>query len=253
MLTLCQRLLLFPIHAIAPVPAQVRPPEGLLRVDLPIPEGTVEGWFLPGDGVSADKPGPVVLFAHGNGELIDYAAQGVSPYRRRGISVALLEYRGYGRSAGAPSEKDIVDDFVRFHDMVTRMPEVDSGRVVFHGRSLGGGVIYGLSRHRTPRGLVTESTFRSVAVMARKFLIPRFLVRDPFDSEAVIGALDIPILLFHGIRDDVVPYEHGQILASLARDAKLVSFECGHNDLPPSPALYWAEIDAYLKMRGVLP
>ena len=89
--------------------------------------------------------------------------------------------------------------------------------------------------------------------MARGFLLPRFLVRDPFDNEAAIALLDFPVLLFHGTEDEIVPYDHAKVLAGTARDAKLVSFACGHNDLPPSQIDYWGEIDAYLTARGVLP
>ena len=253
MLTALQRFILFPTHAIPPVPAQMQPPAGTQRVDISIADGAVEGWFLAGDGVSGSRPGPVVFFAHGNGELIDYAAPGLRPYLRRGVSVALLEYRGYGRSAGSPSEEGIVGDLVRFYDAVVARADVDGARVVFHGRSLGGGAVLGLSRHRVPRALITESTFRSVAVLARGFLLPRFLVRDPFDNEAAIALLDFPVLLFHGTEDEIVPYDHATVLAGTARDARLVSFACGHNDLPPSQSDYWGEIDAYLTARGVLP
>ena len=89
--------------------------------------------------------------------------------------------------------------------------------------------------------------------MARRFLVPRFLIRDPFDNEAALANLDVPVLLFHGTRDDIVPYDHGVALAAVAREAKLISLECGHNDLPPDPSRYWTEIEGYLQSRGVLP
>ena len=57
------------------------------------PEGPVEGWFLPGKGVSTRQPGPVVLVAHGNGELIDHLAHQAQAYTELGCSVLLVEYR----------------------------------------------------------------------------------------------------------------------------------------------------------------
>ncbi len=248
-----QRQILFPTGAIPVPPSGLARPPGLIRVDLSIPKGIVEGWFVPGRGVTAEKPGPVVFFGHGNGELIDYAAPGLEPYLRRGVSLALLEYRGYGRSSGTPSQEAIVGDMVQFYDTISARPEVDPTRIIFHGRSLGGGVVCGLAAERTPQALILESTFRSVAVMARQFLLPRFFVRDPFDNEAVLADLDLPVLLFHGTRDELIPYAHGEALAAVARDARLVSFECGHNDLPPQLEPYWTEIDTYLRSRGTLP
>ena len=81
----------------------------------------------------------MVLFAHGNAEVIDYIAL-MSPYRDAGISVALLEYRGYGRSTGGPSEGLIADGLALVERLKAR-PDVDPEQILLHGRSLGGGVV----------------------------------------------------------------------------------------------------------------
>lgn len=240
-LTALQRSILFPIDHIPPPPADWPRPAGLIRVDVPHADGHSEGWLLPGHGRSA-APGPVVFFAHGNGELIDYAAPALEPYRQRGISVALLEYRGYGRSGGSPSEEALVADVVGFYDAVTARPEVDPEQTLAHGRSLGGGVMCGLARQRPLRGLILESTFRSVKVIARRFMLPGIFVADPFDNEAAVRAFERPVLVMHGTRDEIIPIEHGRTLARLAPDAALVEFTAGHNDLP-SGARYWQAID----------
>jgi pimeloyl-ACP methyl ester carboxylesterase len=80
----------------------------------------VEAWLLPGRGVTAATPGPLLVFAHGNGELIDQWPPMLAPYRQRGLSVLLPEYRGYGRSAGQPSEPALVGDFARALTTVIR-------------------------------------------------------------------------------------------------------------------------------------
>ena len=248
-----QRALLFPTSQIPPPPASLAHPRGMIRVDVPQPDGVSEGWLLPGDGVGPGAPGPLVIFGHGNGELIDYAAPWVQPYRALGVSVALLEYRGYGRSGGRPSEAAIVEDLVVFVDALTARPEVDPARVVYHGRSLGGGALCGLAARRPPRALILESTFRSVAQRAwEMFRAPRFLIRDRFDNEAVLTGLDVPVLIFHGLRDALVPVDHARRLAEVAPRARLVTFDCGHNDLPPDEGLYWREIGAHLRAAGVL-
>ncbi len=244
-LTALQRSILFPIGHIPPPPADWPRPAGLVRVDVPHDGGHSEGWLLPGRGRSPASPGPVVFFAHGNGELIDYAAPALEPYRQRGISVALLEYRGYGRSGGSPSEQALVADVVDFYDAVTARPEVDPDQTLAHGRSLGGGVMCGLARRRPLRGLILESTFRSVKVIARRFMLPGVFVADPFDNEAAVRAFEGPALVIHGTRDEIIPFEHGRTLARLAPDAALVEFTAGHNDLPHG-ARYWQAIDDLL-------
>jgi fermentation-respiration switch protein FrsA (DUF1100 family) len=164
--------------------------------------------------------------------------------------VLLPEYRGYGRSAGDPSQARITDDFVAFHDILVDREEVDTPRIVFHGRSLGGAVVAQLARFRTPMGMILESTFTSVVDFARKLFVPRALIADPFDTEAVLRELHAPLLIFHGRRDSVVPFEHGRQLAGAARDAKFVAYDADHNDFPPDRQAYWSEIEAFLESTG---
>ncbi len=247
-----QRSILFPRSQVPLPPAHWPTPPGLLRVDVAQGGGEAhsEGWLLPGDGVGPDAPGPVVFFAHGNGELIDYAAPALEPYRRRGISVALLEYRGYGRSGGEPSEAALFADIERFYDAIVARPEVDGARAIAHGRSLGGGVMCGLAARRPLRGLVLESTFRSVKVIARRFMLPGIFVADPFDNEAAVRGFDGPIVVLHGRRDEIIPFDHGRTLAERAADAELVEFASGHNDLPDGER-YWAAIDRLIERAGL--
>src|SRR5262249_27682767 len=74
----------------------------------------VEGWFLPGAGRNAARPGPLVVYLHGNGEIIEQCLPQARMYTGRGISVLLPEYRGYGRSTGSPGQDAIVADAGRF-------------------------------------------------------------------------------------------------------------------------------------------
>ena len=99
-----QRRLLFPRWAMAPAGA-ARPGPGVEVVTLQTPAGPVEAWLLAGDGTGASRPGPAVIFAHGNAELIDDWSLEMRAYTRLGVTVLLPEYRGYGRSAGSPSPR----------------------------------------------------------------------------------------------------------------------------------------------------
>jgi fermentation-respiration switch protein FrsA (DUF1100 family) len=230
------------------------------RQDLPelqaIPiessEGRVEVWFLPAIGAEGAQRRPVVIFAHGNGELIDDWPHLLEPYRQMGISVVLPEYRGYGHSAGSPSERAISDDFVVAYDHLVRRGDVDPTKVVLHGRSLGGGVVCALARSRQAAGLILESTFTSVPDVAQKWLIPKPLLSNRFDNESVVRSFDRPILIFHGNRDKVVSYSHARRLEQAARAARLVTYDCDHNDLPREESGFWASIATYLREVGVL-
>lgn len=250
--TWLSRAMLFPREMVRAVPSALATP-GLERMWLETDEGRVEAWLLPGDGVSADRPGPAVVFAHGNAELIDHWPELLARYRRLGVSVVLPEYRGYGRSAGRPSEDAIRADLRALHARLAAHALVDEGRLVYHGRSLGGGAVCTLLEAHPPRALVLESTFTSVPDVAASMFVPSFLIVDRFDNERAVGGYAGPVLVFHGLSDRVIPVEHGRRLASLSRSAELVLYESGHNDLPPPGADYWPRIERFLRRSGILP
>ena len=248
-----QRLVLFPTWAV-PQTLHVRPGPDVETLWLETPAAKVEAWFIPGDGVDAEHPGPAVIYAHGNGELIDLWQHDLRAYRDRGISVLLPEYRGYGRSTGSPTQAGITADLIPFHDRLAARPDVDADRIVFHGRSVGGGAVAALAGHRPPRAMILESTFTSVAPLARRFLVPWFLVRDRFDTLAALRQYEGPMLIIHGTQDEVVPVSHARELAQAAENSRLVIYEdMTHNSGPPSERAYWAEIEAFLRDAEVLP
>ena len=250
-----QRSLLFPTFMIPPPqPNAGADVPGLERLTLDLPRGgEVEAWLLPGDGVSAAKPGPAVIFAHGNGELIDYWPELLSQYRRLGMTVLLPEYRGYGRSDGSPSEAALAEDMRRFYDLLVARDDVDPARVVFHGRSMGGGAVCALARQRKPAAMILMSTFTSIRRMARRYLMPGFLVRDPLDNLEVVRGLERPLLILHGQRDSLVPYEHAVELHKASPSSRLISFpSADHNDCPPDWNAFWTEVVPFLRGAGIL-
>ncbi|HJL16143.1 MAG TPA: alpha/beta hydrolase [Sandaracinaceae bacterium LLY-WYZ-13_1] len=249
--TQLQRAMLFPRGHTRPDPSALSTP-GLERWWLDSPDGRVEAWFLPGEGVDADHPGPAVVFTHGNAELIDHWPEMLAPYRALGVSVVLPEYRGYGRSAGSPSEAAIATDLRALHARLSAHPAVDATRLVYHGRSLGGGAVGTLLDDHPPRALILESAFTSVPDVAASMLVPGFLIADRFELLDALRGYEGPALLFHGVADRVIPVEHARRLAAAKPDAELVLYDCGHNDLPPPDADYWPRITRFLRRHDVL-
>lgn len=192
----------------------------------------VVAWFVPGPGVTAESPGPLAVFFHGNAELIDHQHTTIESYLRLGCSVLLPEFRGYGRSGGSPSEAGIVEDAVYFYDEATKRPDVDGQRVVIHGRSLGGGPASQLAARRKPAALILESTFLSAAAMAAEYYAPSFLVKNPFRTDRALAELDAPVLIFHGTTDNIIPVEHGRKLHAIAAGSEYIEYDCQHNDFP---------------------
>jgi len=245
-LTTMQRKILFPRHYTQPYPNAGEGIDGLEKVWIDSPEGKVEGWFIAGKQVTAENPGPLVIFAHGNAELIEYWPVMLAGYKHLGVSLLLPEYRGYGRSAGSPSQEAITEDFVKFYDLMIARPDVDKNKIIFHGRSIGGGAVCALAEQRKPAVLILQSTFTSVKSMAGRFMMPGFLVADPFDNLATVEELDIPILVMHGSQDDLIPYKHGKKLSQAAKNGTLITYACDHNSCPPDWKVFWADIQKFL-------
>ena len=237
-----QRHVLFPAPAAPPGPP--RPPPGTERIWLG-PADDVEAWFLRPDDAESF---PVVVFAHGNAELIDHWGPRFARVADSGIGALLVEYPGYGRSGGSPSEASITQAFVAGYDFVAGQPGVETRAIVGHGRSLGGGAICALSRERRLAALILESTFTSTRAMAETLGFPGSLVVDPFDNLGRVSSFDGPVLVLHGARDRLIPPSHGEQLAEAARTS-LERMPCGHNDCPWS----WPRVAAFLRAEGLGP
>jgi fermentation-respiration switch protein FrsA (DUF1100 family) len=247
---LMQRPMLFPRQMTGPAPGPPALP-GLERLWIQIPEGKLEAWFIP-PGESVFRPAPVVIFAHGNAELIDFCAEEFSHFSSLGLGLLLVEYPGYGRSAGSPSQQGIARGMAAAYDRVAARGDVDPTRIVLMGRSLGGGAAAALSRIRPSAAMILISTFTSVRSFARRYLAPTFLVRDPFDNLAALGQYQNPVLIIHGRNDEIIPYAHGVSLAKAARRSQLISYDCGHNDCPPNRQRFWEDIETFLRQANIL-
>jgi fermentation-respiration switch protein FrsA (DUF1100 family) len=237
-----QRKVLYPSPP-AP-PGEPRLPRGTEVVWLG-PDANVEAWFMR--PALMEHPFPVVIFAHGNGELIDHWAPVFSQLPASGVGVLLVEFPGYGRSGGTPSQTSIGETILAAYDFVVDRPGVDPEAIVAHGRSLGGGAACILATERPVSALVLESTFTSVRAIAKRLGLPGSLVVDPFDNLEVVESLDIPVLVLHGERDTLIPVSHGETLAE-AGETTLVRLPCGHNDCP----FAWPRVEAFMMEQGLL-
>ncbi len=245
-----QRNLLYPAP---PTSAAMRPPHDAEVLWLEAPEGPAEAWLLPalGQNPGSSAPGPAILFAHGNGELIDYLPDRFGPARAAGFAVLLVEYPGYGRSPGKTTEDSIRRTLVAGFDYLAASPEIDPERIVAFGRSLGGGAIGTLIGQRAVAAVILQSTFRSIVHMSRRLLVPAFLVRDRFDTIGALQQYRGPLLLVHGDRDDIVPLVESEVLHAAYPDSELVVLACGHNDCPPSWPDHWRTILTFLDKHGI--
>ncbi len=240
-----ERRAIFP----APPPDGVVPPPGggAEVVSLGPWGSSAEALFLP--PLAGEGRAPLIVFFHGNAELADHWIGPFEEPRRRGWAALLVEYPGYGRCAGSPSEGAVVAAALAAYDWARTDSRVDTARIVAYGRSLGGGAATALAARRRVAALVLESSFTSIPDVAGLRGPARWLVFDRFDNLAELKRWHGPLLVLHGRRDDVIPFELGTRLAAAVPGARFVEMPCGHNDCPRP----WDTVLAFLDGAGAAP
>jgi pimeloyl-ACP methyl ester carboxylesterase len=232
------------------VSSTVPSPPGTEAMRITTARATVDALFLPS---SARGPQPVVIFTHGNGETIDNWLSALHGFQERGIGVLLVEYPGYGRSTGTPSEDSIRMALDAAYDRIATDPRVDRRRIFGFGQSLGGGAICLLARDRALRALILQSTFTSLDAFTSAYGAPAFLLRDHFDSLSTVRNFKGSVLVIHGRQDPLVPWSQGRQLAAAATHSTFRLYECGHLCWDPDHLPFWQDATPFLVSAGILP
>ena len=227
-------------------------PSETQRLVFDIPTGgQVEAWFTPAPGASAQTPSPLVIFFHGQLELIDYHAATVERFRKMGCAVLLPEYRGSGRSTATLDEAGLLDDAVKCYDAIVARSDVDRSRIAYVGRSLGGANAVALATQRIPRALVLEAAFANFPDLTPHYFIPSFMARFAFPTDQRLAGLDVPVLIAHGLNDWAVPISHAHRLRQAARMPTYIEYPGGHVSFVHEEP-YWNDVYQFLKSVGVI-
>jgi fermentation-respiration switch protein FrsA (DUF1100 family) len=193
---------------------------------------TLHGWWF-----QADNPIASLLFCHGNAGNISHRLDNVRHLVECGFNVFIFDYRGYGLSQDAPSERGLYQDtLTAWTYFLEKTPANGSPRLIF-GRSLGGAVAIRLAEQAQGPdldGLIIESTFASLKAMAQKFYPLPGLSRliKAYPSLNRLPRICIPLLVVHGEQDDLIPFEQGRQLFEAANPPKFFYPipGAGHND-----------------------
>lgn len=177
---------------------------------------------------------PVIVYFHGNGGALQHRLPRFKALVSDGTGLIALSYRGYGGSTGRPTEAGLHQDAQAAYAFANSRYKPD--RIVLWGESIGGGVAVPLAVAHPVKALILEAPFTSAVDIAARvypFVPVRFLMKDQFRSDEIIGAVQAPVLILHGLRDTVVPFSFGERLYRLVRAPKhLARFPAaGHNDL----------------------
>jgi pimeloyl-ACP methyl ester carboxylesterase len=195
---------------------------------LQTPRGVeVHGWW-----VAHQARSQVVLFFHGSDGNLGYQLPTLRFLHSLGTSVFMIDYPGYGRSGGRPTEKGCYEAAEAAWTFLLESKRVQPADIIVFGQSLGSAVATYLSASRACGGLVFQSGFSSVpdmAVVLFPYLPVRLFCRTRMNSLARIAAACAPILCLHSPDDEHIPIAQAlKVYGRAPGPKRLVRFPGSH-------------------------
>jgi pimeloyl-ACP methyl ester carboxylesterase len=209
-------------------------------VFIQAPDGTrLHAWYRKGS--------PLVIYFGGNAEEVSWMLARAA-HHTPGTGWLLVDYRGYGSSDGAPSEKELAADALLWHDHATE--KLGAQNVIVFGRSLGSGVAVQVAAARPVGGLILVAPYDSLTSVARHYypyLPVRWMLKHPFDSLGRASSITAPLLCLVAERDEVIPVVHSKRLFDAWKGPKrwVELLGAGHNSTDDAPA-FWQAIREFL-------
>jgi uncharacterized protein len=226
-----RQLMYFPLRNLPPIEAL-----GLDDIE-PVAFDTADGLRLSGWLFTVeplDHATTVIVF-NGNAGNRAHRVPLATALRGMGLQVLLFDYRGYGENPGSPTEQGLAMDARAARDFLINERRVDPGNLIYFGESLGTGVAVKLASEHPPAALILRSPYTSMADVGQyhyPWLPVRLMLRDRYDSLALMPLVRTPLLIIAGERDSVVPAAFSLRLYDAASQPKrFVSIpDTDHND-----------------------
>ena len=191
------------------------------------------------------EPGkPVILYSHGNGETLDSVIPLLERFIRRGYTVMAYDYAGYGNSTGYPNEAQLYSDVEAALKYLTGKQNFPVGNITVMGFSLGSGPSCYIAEKYPVKAVVIVSGFASAAQVLLPFPVPF----DQFPNAERLSRCRVPLLIFHGKNDKVVPPRNGnKLFASSVSPLRKIHYEnAGHNDIFFRTIAFFSKLEDFL-------
>ena len=188
----------------------------------------LHGWFIEG------QSSRVLLFFHGNAGNISHRLESIRQFLNLGLSVLIIDYRGYGQSGGKTTEEGMYRDADAAWRYLTEDRGFARSDILIFGRSLGASVASWLASQQQPLALIVESSFTSVPDVAQElypWLPARWLSRFSHATSDYIREVRCPLLVIHSRDDEIIPFHHGEAIFAAANEPRtLLKLRGTHND-----------------------
>jgi pimeloyl-ACP methyl ester carboxylesterase len=194
-----------------------------------------------------------MIWFHGNAGNLTDRAEMCAEFARRGVSVFVFDYRGFGRSGGRASEAKIFRDSLAAHDYVRRNT---AGPIVLYGESIGGPYAAWVAKERRGvRAVILENTFPSLRDLGNALYAPLPLGwTAPFAMRTTrwLNEAGVPVLVMHGQRDEVIPYALGRkLFDGLTVPKEMFTSHAGHCEIPLFEAgRYYQTVTDFVRTGG---
>ncbi len=218
----------------------------------------VHAWWIPGPEPFS-SPRPTWVYLHGNGGNISARLDGYRDvHLRTGANILAVDYRGFGLSAGAPSELGTYSDALAAASEALRRHRLQPGTpgpFVLFGVSMGAAVATRIAAETKPDALLLESppsSFPDLAPVHYRWtrLLPiSTIMQFRYETRTHVTRLDAPVLVIHGDRDDIVPMYSAQQVFDSANDPKRMHIvPGGTHDRPDlvDPDLYYRVVTDFI-------
>ena len=194
-----------------------------------------QGVSINGLHFTVDKPLGLVLYFHGNTRSIKGWAKYAKDFYRYKYDVVLVDYRGFGKSTGKRSEKDMLKDMQFVYD--TLAAQYTEHHIIVYGRSLGSGFAAKIASDNKPRYLILDAPYFSFKKAIERFLpiLPvQFLLRYHLRTDKWIRHVNCHTYILHGTKDWLIPIKNSEKLQAI-NPGKITLIRImggGHNNLP---------------------
>lgn len=189
----------------------------------------------------------IVLYYHGNRRNIQRYADYSKLFTSKGYEVWMMDYPGFGKSTGKRTQQNIYDDAKLLYNLATK--QVNSSQIIIYGKSIGTGVASFTASTNDAKHLILETPYYSIDALAKHYF-PIYpvspMTKYSFPINQYLRSANMPVTIFHGTDDEVIPYKQALRLKKEFPLINLITIEEGqHNNLPTSN-LYKYTLDRLL-------
>ena len=205
--------------------AQFSYKEVLIEVDRDI---KLKSWLIDKD---LEKYKTLVFF-HGNAGNLFNRVHKLNELNKLDINILIISWRGFSGNSGKPTEKNLYQDAQKSIEWLNNKG-IKNEKIILYGESLGTAVATEIGQNKKFAGIILESPFTSMIEMGKKYypIFPvKLLIKDKYETKNKIKNIKFPILIMHGKKDKLVPFNMGNELYNLANEPKFKYFaeEDGH-------------------------